>query len=169
MTRQAADQGESSHQPGRDMDGYEKLTVAAAAAFLGTSQDAVRKKIQRNTIRWTKDDDGRVYVYLDPSETSQAADHDESGTTIEMLREQLSYLQEVIRTRDEEIRRHQHLLAAALERIPAIEAPPDTPSETSQDDRESPVTASENRSNSDTPPEPEQRRSWLHKLFFGPS
>jgi hypothetical protein len=49
-----------------------------------------------------------------------------------------------------------HLLAAALERIPAIEAPPDTPS----DSRESPVTAPEGRGDGEVDPEQEKPVSW---------
>ena len=146
------------------MDGYEKLTVAAAAARLGASQDAIRKRIQRDTIKWDKDDSGRVYVYLYPSETSQATDQDaiqaESETTVEVLRDQVTYLQEIIRTRDEEIRRHQHLLAAALERFPAIEeAPPGQ--------RGSPETASEERDGVEVPPEQEKPFSWWRRFFGG--
>jgi hypothetical protein len=56
--------------------GHERLTVAAAAERMGVSQDAVRKRIQRDTIEWDKDDDGRMSVYLDASETRQATDQD---------------------------------------------------------------------------------------------
>lgn len=49
---------------------YEKMdrvTVVEAAARLGVKEQAIRKRIQRGTIAHDKDDDGRVYVYLDPS------------------------------------------------------------------------------------------------------
>src|SRR3954454_1732366 len=142
------------------MDGFEKLTVAAAAARLGTSQDAVRKRIQRDTIKWVKDDSGRVYVYLDPSETRQASDQDlvqdESKTTIEVLQHQVAYLQEIIPTRDEEIRRHQHLLAAALERIPELEP--------AREPRESPTESTEEENGTQVSPE-EKKRSWWRRFF----
>jgi hypothetical protein len=48
-------------------------------------------------------------------------------------------------------------LAAALERIPAIAAPPDTPQDTSPEPRESPQTASEEPSGTQ-PPQEEERR-----------
>ncbi len=163
----AAVHDESSHQPIRVMDGYEKLTVAAAAARLGASQDAIRKRIQRDTIKWDKDDSGRVYVYLYPSEPSQAADQDavqaESETTVEVLRDQLTYLQEIIRTRDEEIRRHQHLLAAALERIPALE-------EATPEPREAPETGSDLRpgvdpQGDDAGADTDVSRPWWRRVF----
>ena len=57
---------------------------------------------------------GRVYVLLPTEQTTdQAADQSE---LVEELRRQNEYLRE-------ENRRKDHLLAAALERIPAIESP----------------------------------------------
>jgi hypothetical protein len=92
--------------------------------------------------------------------TGQAADQDELRTIIRVLRDQVSYLQEVIRIREEEIRRHQHLLAAALERVPAIEEAP-------SEQRELPVlTPSGVKGNGDVPPELEER-SWWRRLFGG--
>ena len=52
----------------------------------------------------------------------------------------LRWLYSAAEKRDEEIRRRDHLLAAALERIPALEAPPDT---TLSEPRGSRETASE--------------------------
>jgi hypothetical protein len=60
--------------------------------------------------------------------------------------------------RDEEIRRRDHLLAAALERIPALEAPPDT---TLSEPRGSRETASEEAAKGTTlreQPEPPQKK-----------
>jgi hypothetical protein len=60
--------------------------------------------------------------------------------------------------RTEENRRKDHLLAAALERIPAIEA------------SESPETPAEEQSGTETPPEREtdtQHRPWWRRMFGG--
>lgn len=40
---------------------------------------------------------------------------------VEEIRDQVEYLKGQLRVRDEEIRRRDHLMAAALERIPALE------------------------------------------------
>ena len=48
---------------------YEKMdrvTVAEAVARLGVKEQAIRKRIQRGTLAHDKDENGRVYVYLDP-------------------------------------------------------------------------------------------------------
>jgi hypothetical protein len=76
----------------------------------------------------------------------------------------VEYLQQIIRTRNEEIRRRDHLLAAALERIPAIEAP----QEAAPDPRGGRETAAEEPSKGDVPLEQEKeedRRSWWQRWF----
>jgi len=145
------------------------------------SVDAVRKRVQRGTIEHEKDAAGRVRILLDspdnastlrderPDTTGQAsalvAAKDE---TIEELRDRVRRLEHELDTRNEDIRRRDHLLAAALERMPALEAP--------QEPRESP-TPSPEASESTTPrsatedphseAEPVQRRSWWRRMFGG--
>jgi hypothetical protein len=106
-----------------------RLTLRQAAAVLGVSESAVRKRVVRGTLRSDKGADGRRYVYLDTGADSVADEGaDTSDTherdalisskeeTIAVLREQL----DAERAAHAEARR---LLAAAIERIPAIEAP----------------------------------------------
>ena len=42
----------------------DRVTVAEAALRLGVKEQAIRKKIQRGTLTYDKDEDLRVYVYL---------------------------------------------------------------------------------------------------------
>jgi excisionase family DNA binding protein len=105
-----------------------RLTVQEAAEVLGTSVDAVRMRVRRGSLESEKDPDGRVHVWVngDSTETKLRLDGEPSALisakdeTISTLREQL--LAE--RQAHAEARR---LLAAALERIPAIEAPQEPP------------------------------------------
>src|SRR5829696_7711579 len=158
------------------------LPVADAARVMGISRDALYKRIRRDSVGWERGEDGRIYVHVDTA-TDAATDTDidaamdastNQSALIASLEEQVSYLREVVRSRDAEIRRREeeyreearrkdHLLAAALERIPAIE-PPDTPSEP----RDSPVTPSEepHSTHASEPQEPSERRSWW-RAFFG--
>ena len=81
------------------LDGLERLTVAEAATRLGVSQDAVRKRIQRNTLPWEKDEKDRIYVYLDPSEMHQATVQDTTQDVlqdayIKTLKSQIEMLQD---------------------------------------------------------------------------
>jgi hypothetical protein len=149
----------------------ERLSVPEAAERLGVTQDAVRKRIHRDAIQWEQEEDGRYYVYLDDTEdttrttrtnfrtTSQDTSHD---NYIEALTFQVALLQRELEDRKEEARRYQHLLAAALERIPALEEAPTTTSST--EPREAPEAVSEERGNGDVPPD-EERRSWWRRLF----
>jgi hypothetical protein len=105
-----------------------RVTVDEAARVLGLSVDAVRKRVQRDTIRYEKDSAGRVRIILDESETLQDEVQGTTGPhqdellaskdeTIRLLREQLEQANE----RDRENRR---IIAALTSRIPELEAPP---------------------------------------------
>jgi hypothetical protein len=48
----------------------DRVTVPDAADKLGVTQSAVRKRIQRGTIPWEKDEDGKTFVYVDTLEPS---------------------------------------------------------------------------------------------------
>ena len=109
-----------------------RATVAEAAVLLGISEGAVRMRVKRGTLPSTREG-GRLYVLLnvDPTpepERPHDGTHDRTSELIDTLREQL----EAERQAHAEARR---LLAAALERIPAIEAP--------SEPRESPETVEE--------------------------
>jgi chromosome segregation ATPase len=125
---------------GEDSTGHpsrQRVSVDEAARALGLTVDAVRKRVQRGTIEYEKDQAGRVRIILDspdnastlqdesPDTTGQADDAliAAKDETIEELRGRVRRLEREVDTRNEEIRRRDHLLAAALERIPAIEAP----------------------------------------------
>jgi len=155
-----------------------RFTVHQAAEVLGITPEAVRSRIQRGTLAKEKGDDGTVYVRLNDDQLRTNTDEhtDQSSfigdetvdqsQLVERMSSEIGHLREMLALRDEEIRRRDHLLAAALERIPAIE-PPDTPSEP----REAPVTTSEEPHSTHAPSEQQehsQRRSWLHRFFFGP-
>ena len=80
----------------------DRVTVQEAARRLGISQDAVRQRIRRGSMRHNKDDKGRVYVYLDPTDThltdvhdvSQDAVHDASrNELITELRDRVRFLE----------------------------------------------------------------------------
>ena len=112
-----------------------RLTVPEAAAELGTTSEGVRSRIKRGTLR-TERESGRVWVILDTDQPrpggaptgDRAADRAE---LVDELRERVAFLERELETRTEENRRKDHLLAAALERIPALEPSesPETPSE----------------------------------------
>lgn len=162
----AADMPQHNNDQVTDMSNGIRATVEEAAKLLGLSENAVRKRIERGTLRSEKVDDIR-YVLLDGAMPQHAlnmpTDISLMQAHLDSMQEQLSYLKAVIHTRDEEIRRKDHLLAATLERIPAIEAPPDTPSEP----RESPVPDAEPRPGTpgQTERTDEPRKPWYRRWF----
>ena len=114
-----------------------RLDLKEAAEALGTSVDAVRKRISRGTLESDKDPDGRVYVWLDLDQTVSPGDSslallEAKDETIQLLRRELEVWQE-------EARRKDHIIAALTERIPELEPP----RETSPEARESHETAAE--------------------------
>jgi hypothetical protein len=102
----------------------ERLTVAQAAARLRVSQDAIRKRIRRNTIDYDQDPDGRIYVYVDPSEIAQDESSDASmERLVQVQHDDIEFLRRELETRTEEIRRRDSIIAALTQRLPEIEAP----------------------------------------------
>jgi|SRR5215217_1149786 len=124
----------------------QRLTVGEAADALGISSEAVRTRIQRGTLRSIREG-GRVFVLFDADRTqpNTVGTADQTALVAE-LRDRVAFLEGQLKIRTEENRRKDHLLAAALERIPAIEPP--EPLETPSDP--TPKTP--------RPPEPETTR-----------
>ena len=92
----------------------QRLDVNQAAAVLGISTDAVRKRASRGTLDSEKTGDGSLYVWLD----NGAPNGMPSGSTTTQAH--LHSLQEQVEFLRRELERRDHLLAAALERIPAL-------------------------------------------------
>ncbi len=128
----------------------DRLTVAEAAEQLGVTQDAVRQRIRRNTIEHERTEDGRVYVYLTEDDAKvDDVHHAVQKAVIERLEGENEFLRR-------ELERKDHLLAAALERIPPqLEAPPQP--------RESPEPVAEGGGTGDV--HKEEGRPWWRRLF----
>ena len=153
----------------RPQDALDRISVPQAANRLGITQDAVRKRIARGTIRHGKDHDGRIFVYLDAFERESEIDQDngqdrESKTVlnddqdkyIRSLEDQIDFLRR-------ELERKDTIIMSLTQRIPELEASPEP--------REGHGAASEEAAKSTTPQEqqnPSERRSLMHRFFFGP-
>jgi hypothetical protein len=127
-----------------DADGTNvRMTVALAAQALGISAEAVRQRVRRGTLPTEKSEDGTVFVLVDTERTRTDADGTGDGTTdtafieahLNHALDEVRFLRKELATRNEELRRKDHIIAALTERIPELEAPPEP--------RESPETASE--------------------------
>jgi excisionase family DNA binding protein len=105
----------------------DRVTVQEAAQRLGISQDAVRQRIRRGSMRHDKDDKGRVYAYLNPTDTRPTPVHDASRSNelVTELRNRIQFLETELADRKEESRRKDHIIAALTQRIPELEPAPE--------------------------------------------
>ena len=167
-----------------DMPKPVRVTVEEAAKVLGTSENAVRKRIERGTIRSEKVE-GVRYILLSDNDMSRhaqrrngsagdmpndsAAPSQDSVTgmpsVVANLEDQVDYLRHQLEVWQEEARRKDHIIAALAERIPAIEPPregaPDTP--------EQPVRDAYEQANGTAQSDEGEvhRASWWRRWFLG--
>ena len=142
----------------------DRVSVAEAAERLRISQDAVYKRIKRGTIPWDKSEDDKTYVYIDDVDGStdrarQSTDRASSASNYVSKDELLSELRARVKFLEEELQRKDTILLSLTQRIPELEAPPES--------RDAPVSSSEEE-NKGTPPEqqePSERRSWWREFF----
>src|SRR5215211_4736851 len=100
-----------------------RVTVAEAAARLGVKEQAIRKRIQRGTLVYDKDDDGRVYVYLDMEDRATGTDADAGiNTLLQSLQDQVVYLRQEAEDWKEEAHRKDTIIMSLTQRIPARSA-----------------------------------------------
>ena len=170
------DVGGASHDSETTQTGHAdlRITVEDAARLLDITVDAVRKRIERGSLQSEKVNNTR-YVVLDTDMIRHddilgtAPEHNDTDIThmVASLEEQVAFLREVIRSRDHELRRREeeyreesrrkdHLLAAALERIPELEPASEAP--------EDPETAAAAAEGVETPIA-EEKRSFLRRFF----
>src|SRR5215211_2358020 len=110
---------------GEDQDtAQDRVTIQEAARRLGVKEDAIRKRIQRGSMRHEKAKDGRVYVWADVTQdatqdterTSQDTYQDTSlDERVGDLREQVSYLRRQL-DEEREARRRADTIIAQLAR-----------------------------------------------------
>ena len=141
--------------------------MAQAANRLGITQDAVRKRIARGTIRHGKDHEGRIFIHLDTFESESKTDRDngqdrEPKTVSDANQDKYTRsLEDQIDFLRRELERKDTIIMSLTQRIPELEASPEP--------REAHVTASEGTAMSTAAPqeqqEPSQRRSWWREFF----
>jgi hypothetical protein len=122
----------------------ERVSVPQAADHLGTTVDALRKRVQRGTIPHERDRDGRVWILLDTGRPRQDTDQDtgrpqsEPDALISEMRGRIEDLREQLEAERQAHAEARRIIAGLVERIPpAIEAP------ASPEAREAPETVEE--------------------------
>jgi excisionase family DNA binding protein len=179
MTRDMTGQDDDMTRQDYDMTSSGHVTVEEAARLLDVSVDAVRKRIERGTLRSEKVGKTR-YVLLDDVMTQQDSDrtrHD-SGPDFDMtghdtdmtalvasMQDQIDTLKRELEDRKAEARRKDAILMTMAQRIPELEATREAATEA----REGHESVSEGSDKGKVPSkqqEPSQRRSWW-RAFFG--
>jgi hypothetical protein len=113
----------------------------AAAARLGISREAVRKRLERGTLKgrkingqWSIELPDDADEWTDCSDDTDSADgHSDTRTDdgrtrtdgnqlAAALRDEVAFLRRELETRDEEIRRRDHIIAGLVQRIPELPA-----------------------------------------------
>jgi hypothetical protein len=153
--------------------GVDRLTIQDAARALGVSEGAVRKRVKRDTLPHDKDENGRVYVYLDAGvdEGVDEGVHSYSSALISQLRDEVAYLREESRRKDEIIMQQamsvRQLTAGTRSHEEAPESPESPgPSDTPPDrgeEPESPTDEQQGRGpipDAGGPQEATERRWW---------
>lgn len=165
----------------------QRVTVADAALLLGLSEDAVRSRLRRGTLRRETGGDGTVFVVLgtdrpasyqrptDDRSTNQQNDRQTAGQSIdspvdsrggsetyrdelvEALRDEVAHLRDQLDRERDASAELRRIVAGLVQRVPELEAAPEP--------RNAPKTTSEGMANSDDVPSEPERVSWLRRLL----
>jgi hypothetical protein len=146
---------------------YDRVTVYEAAKRLGVSEGAVRQRIHRGKLETDKDETGRVYVYLTGDnrqnngvKTDVTDQKPEEPGLLDELRDRIRFLEDELQDRKDESRRKDSIIMSLTQRVPELEAAPDT--------RESPVNTSQSvgtDAGASPSSEDDSNKSWWSRLF----
>jgi len=137
-----------------------RVTLREAAEILGVSKEAVRKRVNRGTLRSDVGEDGRRYVYVDAGgdEGGDAPPTHEPDALTSEMRGRIAFLERELDRRAEEAGELRRIIAALTSRIPELDPP--------REARESPENASGPGPDTGAPPGGE-RRPWWTRVFGG--
>lgn len=154
--------------------GRYRVTIQEAAQRLGVKEAAVRKRIERGTLKKEKASDGRVYVFIDEPPPADHASRDVSDDTsyptgydvlIRSQERQIEFLQRELENRTEELRRRDVIISQLTQRIPELEPnrQQEAPSDAAEEaERVEPRPAAGGAQEGAQP-----RPSWWRRMFRG--
>jgi hypothetical protein len=156
-----------THPDGSTDSPLTRLSASEAARLLGVGVDAIYKRVSRGTLVHEKDEDGRLWIYLDTASVEADKATDASTDTyrdayINALKSENELLRAELEDRKREAERKDTLLLNLMQRIPQLEPAAETPREAP----ERPQNASEDE-RSTTPAErtDQPRASWWRRFF----
>ena len=141
---------------------------------MDVSESAIHKRVQRGTLEHDKDADGQVFIYLDDvtDAVSDIVQHPSTDALISEMHSRIESLEQQLEHEREANCENRRLLAAALERIPAIEAPetpepPESAARTSEPAEPRSTTEERQEPTSQAQARPQEERSWWRRMFGG--
>ena len=144
----------------------ERLSVAQAARALGVTESGVRKRVSRGTLPHERDENGTVWVFVDPLQTVSGTPQDSQAddvrdSVLDALYDQVATLKDQVRYLQAEGERKDAILMTMAQRIPELEAAPEP--------RESPQTSSEHHGNGAAREDDggAEKPSWWRRVFLG--
>jgi hypothetical protein len=161
-------------------DSLERLTTAQAASRLGISEAGVRKRVHRQQIPHERDESGRLWVYLDASETAGQRSRDRERLSrdshtpdalVSQMQDHIDSLEHQLEQAHERDRENRRIIAALTSRIP--ELAPASEQGSSSEPRESPEgTADEQQGrgpvpDASRPQSASERVPWWQRVFGG--
>ena len=124
----------SSADSFRDGDGQrlERLSVAQAARALGVTESGVRKRLSRGTLPHERDENGTVWVFVDPLQTVSGTPQDIQAdevreTVLDTLHDQVATLKDQVRYLQAEGERKDAIIMTMARRIPELEPAKEAP------------------------------------------
>ena len=169
--------GEGDRPGGGPEAAGRRLTVAEAAEALGITAEAVRSRIKRRTLT-TNREGGTVYVVLSDTDRAQPVGwrsaqarpgdeppSDRTDALIDALGGQVEDLREQLAAERQAHAEARRIIAGLVERIPAIEAPPDAPG--SPETVERGPERDQPRPDAPGPQEGTARRPWWRRWVGG--
>jgi hypothetical protein len=142
----------------------ERLSVAQAARALGVTESGVRKRVSRGTLPHERDENGTVWVYVDPLQTVSGTPLDSPAdevreTVLDALHDQVATLKDQVRYLQSEGERKDAIIMTLAQRVPELEASPQATGAS--------VTPSENGEGSTGPDGQDgaEKPSWFRRFF----
>jgi excisionase family DNA binding protein len=150
----------------------DRVTIQEAAQRLGVKEDAIRKRIQRGSLRHEKTQNGRVFVWVDTiqdttQDTTEDAYQDASRDALLVAKDQMiTALREQLEQANERDRENRRIIAALTQRIPPQLPAPEDASELTppRPDRDAPTEAS---GEAQEATERQEERKGFFRRFFG--
>lgn len=149
--------------------------------LLAISEEAVRSRLKRGTLRKEKASDGTVLVVLgrggstdrptyasdrptNRTTTGQPTDQSDQSEMVRVLHDQVSFLRQQLEQEREANRENRRIIAGLVQRVPELEAATETreASETVSEEPDRGTTPDEQQKTSD---EAQRKRSWWREFF----